>query len=77
MIEKKILKPFHLLSDEEWKALNDAGTTWEQLNEEYAQPEWCDYPNALCPLGCWSLIYRMVKDEDYCKNCDCYKPLDI
>ena len=38
------------------------------------QPKWCNYPNANQPIwGCWSLLDGLVKNEDYCKNCDCYK----
>lgn len=38
------------------------------------QPEWCKYPEANAPLwGCWSLLGGYVLNEDYCKNCECYK----
>lgn len=38
------------------------------------QPSWCNYPGAETPFwGCWSLLYGYVKDENYCKTCDCYK----
>ena len=38
------------------------------------QPSWCNYPEADKPLsGCWSLWFGKVKDEDYCKDCECYK----
>ena len=41
------------------------------------QPKWCNYPHAASPtfLGCWSLLDGLVKDESYCKDCDCYKRL--
>ena len=40
------------------------------------QPKWCSYPDATTPtLGCWSLLDGLVKDENYCKDCDCYKQL--
>lgn len=71
---EKIRKLFHLVTPEEWQTLCDTNYTWDQLNEEYSQPEWCDYPHALSPLGCWSLTSLYVTGEDYCKDCDCYKP---
>ena len=38
------------------------------------QPSWCDYPDAEDQfIGCWSLQFGMVKDESYCKECDCYR----
>jgi len=38
------------------------------------QPSWCNYPGAETPFwGCWSLLDGYVKDENYCKTCDCYK----
>lgn len=40
------------------------------------KPKWCNYPDATTPtLGCWSLLDGLVKDESYCKDCDCYKQL--
>ena len=52
-----------------------AGETWAQFAEKYPQPKWCDYPDAVMGMmGCWSLIDNLVTGEDYCKNCDCYKP---
>lgn len=71
-----MIKPFHLLTDEEWKALEEnPDITWEFLGENYPQPEWCSYPDAtLGMFGCFSLMDRLVKNENYCKNCECYKP---
>ena len=68
MINKKY---FHELTEEEFNKLPETMTV-NQLNEEYCQPEWCNYPDALGLLGCWSLISRMVKEENYCRNCDCH-----
>ena len=43
--------------------------------DKIEQPKWCNYPDATRPfLGCWSLLDGLVKNEDFCKNCDCYKP---
>lgn len=42
--------------------------------DRYASPEWCRYPDAVGGImGCWSLIGGMVKDEGYCRNCDCHR----
>lgn len=67
-------KPFHKLSEAEFEALMEGGATWEQVAKEHPQPEWCDYPDAVSPLGCWSLIGRMVTGKRYCKGCDCLRP---
>ena len=43
--------------------------------DKIEQPKWCNYPDATRPcLGCWSLLDGLVKNEDFCKHCDCYKP---
>jgi hypothetical protein len=74
MAKNKNLKPFHEMSDSNWQELLESKATWNDIMKEYAQPEWCDYPDALKGMmGCWSLIRRMVTGEDYCKSCDCYK----
>ncbi|HAF43763.1 MAG TPA: hypothetical protein DCK83_02135 [Gallionellaceae bacterium] len=69
---------FHLMPPGEWKRLCAEGTTWRGLQHMgYAQPDWCSYPDALDGLmGCWSLIYQRVTGEEYCKDCDLYKPKD-
>lgn len=65
---------FHEMSDEQFKRLQDAGTTWAGIMESFEQPKWCEYPEALAgKMGCWSLTSRMVTGEDYCKKCECYK----
>ena len=68
---------FHLLTDAEWAAwkAQDPPATWRGLQDAgYVQPDWCGYPDALDGMmGCWSLIYREVSSEDYCKNCELYR----
>ena len=65
---------FHLVTDAEWVAMKAKGRTWGWLMRHYLQPKWCGYPDALeGAMGCWSLIYRYVKGEDYCRNCMGYK----
>ena len=38
------------------------------------QPIWCNYPDAVDVLGCWSLVGKSRKkiSREYCKSCDCY-----
>lgn len=63
-------KPFHELSNIERAALGESGMTLAQVAAEHPQPEWCVCPDALSPLGCWSLTGGMVTGIDNCKNCD-------
>jgi hypothetical protein len=67
-------KYLHLVSKDEWEAMKKEGRTWGWLAEHYRAPDWCGYPDAVDPLGCWSLIGLMVTGEDYCKTCDLYQP---
>ena len=71
------IKYFHELSDEEFdKLLKGGGMTWGECAHKYPQPEWCNYPDAVCGvMGCWSLM-RMGKPEnnirsiDNCEGCE-------
>lgn len=65
---------FHLIPDDQWERMKASGMKWEQVMREYAPPAWCGYPSAVDPMGCWSLVGRMVKDRAYCTQCDCYRP---
>ena len=67
-------KYFHLVTDDEWQKMQARGRTWGWLMKHYLQPRWCGYPEALRgAFGCYSLIYRKVKGEQFCKGCECYK----
>ena len=45
--------------------------TYKKLAEDYPQPEWCNYPGATEGImGCWSLMSHMVKNKNFCRNCD-------
>jgi hypothetical protein len=67
-------RPFLSITDAEWKTLCDANTTWQWIMENFDQPEWCNYPDALSGMmGCWSLVGRYVTGKKYCKNCECNK----
>lgn len=63
---------FHELPTSEQDRLLNGGTTWQKLQEDYAQPHWCDEPFALSKSGCYSLLYGMVSNENYCKTCESY-----
>lgn len=66
---------FHELSIEEKQKLANEGKTWQDVMDDYNQPDWCTYPEALRgEMGCWSLIMIDAKlvCEDYCKTCECY-----
>lgn len=69
-------KPFWhetIKSKEDFNKLIEQKLTWGDAGEKYAQPNWCDYPDALRgEMGCWSLVGLYVKDEDYCKTCECH-----
>jgi len=48
--------------------------TLSEFMEEYSQPDWCEYTDALeAMMGCWSLFYGHVHSEKTCKKCECYK----
>lgn len=66
-----MIKYFHELTEAEFETLPEM--TWDECAEEYPQPEWCSYPNAVRGMmGCWSLMSFMVTGRNYCKNCDHY-----
>lgn len=72
------IKPFwHEASEEEIISFMEAGATWEDVMQKYAQPKWCNYPKALeGALGCWSLTFpetRIKICSAYCKDCECFK----
>lgn len=64
------VKFFHNISDTQWTFMKLRGDRWNQVAVEYRPPTWCSYPYAVDPMGCWSLVGRMVTGEDYCKDCD-------
>jgi len=66
---------FHELTQEEFDKLCATGMTWRECAEQHPQPNWCQYPNAVCgEMGCWSLMYQDVTGEEFCKQCALYKP---
>lgn len=63
---------FHELSSEEQDTILTSGKTVEWLLENYRQPDWCEYPEALADvMGCWSLMEPgRIRSVRSCINCD-------
>jgi hypothetical protein len=73
------MKYWHKLPQNKIDKIIEDGTTIKQVLEEYKQPDWCSYPDALGGMmGCWSLTdngpngLRTKISPEFCKNCDCY-----
>ena len=54
------------------------GLTVFEFLEQYNQPDWCEYPNALAGvMGCWSLMSvgnkKVISVENDCGDCECRK----
>jgi hypothetical protein len=74
MIKKTTKKYWHELSEEEFEKIYKE-YTWGKAQEEYLQPDWCNYPEAIHPFGCWSLINKKLRKEisrEFCKTCNYY-----
>lgn len=74
-------KFFHEIPQSEVQQLMDDKMDWGYVMDNYRQPDWCAYPDALRGrMGCWSLIdlseggTRMKISHDFCQGCECYKP---
>lgn len=71
------MKYWHEISQEEIDKLFEDKATVGFVLENYKQPDWCHYPEALSGImGCWSLMDKNLRTEishDYCKTCECYK----
>ncbi len=50
------------------------GLTVGEVMQAYPQPEWCEYPEALCmEMGCWSLCWYPERiNRAFCARCDLY-----
>lgn len=67
-------KYWHELSKKEQEEvkLRNGYTVGEFLNE-FSQPDWCSYPEALeSVMGCWALFFGDVHDKNYCRRCECF-----
>lgn len=70
---------FHELEQTEIDILIADKKTVGYIMENYKQPDWCNYPEALSmAMGCWSLCdlskdgLRTKISKDFCKGCDCF-----
>ena len=70
---------FHEISQEEVDKLISDKRNVGYIMENYKQPDWCNYPEALSmTMGCWSLCdlkkdgLRTKISKDFCKGCDEY-----
>jgi predicted nucleic acid-binding Zn finger protein len=70
---------FHEVEQSEVNKLITEGKSVDYVLENYKQPEWCSYHQALSMnMGCWSLCdlrengLRTKISRDYCKNCELY-----
>lgn len=73
-------KYWHEIPQQEVDDLIEKKVINQYVMDNYLQPKWCDYPDALAgTLGCWSLTdnlpngFRTKISEDYCSTCECYK----
>ena len=71
-MEEATKKFWHETDNEERKKLRDK--TWQYVVDNYKQPDWCNYPEALAgDMGCWALVYSTYDDEALflaCKACE-------
>lgn len=69
------IKYWHKLTKEQKEKILHSGMKLSDFMEEYSQPPWCMYPEALASnLGCWSLMDSDYDiNEDFCEACDQHK----
>lgn len=74
------MKYWHEISQDEVNEVIASKKTYQFLVDNYKQPDWCSYPDALMGvMGCWSLTdngpdgLRTKVSHDFCKTCDQYK----
>ena len=70
---------FHEISQDEVDKLIADKKSIGYVMENYKQPDWCNYPEALSmTMGCWSLCdlkkdgLRTKISKEFCKECDCF-----
>lgn len=68
---------YHELPQSEIEKLIVDKKTYQFIIDNYKQPDWCKYPEALNgSKGCWSLVdysLRTKISKEFCKNCDMFK----
>lgn len=70
---------FHELDQSEIDTIISEKKTTGYIIENFKQPDWCNYPEALSmDFGCWSLC-DLTKDgartkisKEFCKSCECF-----
>lgn len=70
---------WHEIPQQEVDKLIEQGVTVQFVKDNFKQPEWCGYHDALCPMmGCWSLTgnepggSRTKISVEFCKECDLF-----
>jgi hypothetical protein len=73
-----MIKYFHELTQEEFDNKVDKRMTWLKCGELYPQPDWCNYPDAVCgDMGCLSLMSFRIHTVKDCGDCECIDQLQI
>lgn len=64
---------WHLIPKEEQERVLKSGIKVGTFMATYAQPDWCQYPEALSgQMGCWSLMTPdAIRKRGDCTECDC------
>lgn len=66
---------WHEISQDEIDTLIENKATNQFVVDNYKQPDWCSYPEALAGrMGCYSLLDRELRTKispEFCKGCDC------
>ena len=73
------MKYWHEIPQSEIDNLIKKNVQMQFVYDNYKQPDWCKYSNALDPLlGCWSLTgnNRTKISKKFCKTCECYSSTD-
>jgi hypothetical protein len=76
-----MIKHYHELTEGEFNQIvkDNPGKTWEWLQENYPQPEWCKYPDAVAGgafMGCMSLMDFNVHGKSDCASCEFNKDVE-
>ena len=66
---------FHQLTQEQLETEVHGKLTWGQVMEQFDQPTWCNYPEALSgDLGCWTLCdFPWKINKELCSTCPEFK----
>ena len=68
-----MIKYFYQLTPEEYGKVVATKITWGECATLYPQPDWCNYPGAICwVMGCWSLMSHLIHSRKDCIKCEYY-----